>query len=94
MVRKSGVQRNWAPARKRDREPERAADLRQHRRLQQPSDDAEVDQYAGKGEHDRHQWQRQQRVEAGKSPEPESREHGEHEKLAVREVDNLHQPKN
>ena len=79
---------------KRDTEAERAADLRQHGRLQQSPDDAEVHQYAGKGEDNRHQWQRQQRVEAGKSPEPEGREHGEHEKLAVREVDNLHQPKN
>ena len=78
----------------RDTEAERAADLGQHRRLQQSPDDAEVHQYAGKGEHNRHQWQRQQWVEAGKRPEPECREHGEHEKLAVREVDDLHQPKN
>ncbi len=41
-----------------------------------------------------HQRKREKRVEADERPEPKCRKHGEHEKLAVREVDDLHQPKN
>src|SRR5271166_1757280 len=78
----------------RDTKAEGAADLREHRRLQQRADDAEVRQYARKGEEDCHHWQRQQRIEPAQSPEPEGREHGEHEKLAMGEVHDLHQPKN
>src|SRR5262249_60509114 len=78
----------------RDTEAERAADLGEHRRLQQLPDDAEVRQYAGKGEDNYHERQRQHRIEAGKSPEPERREHGEHEKLTMREIDDFHQPEN
>ena len=78
----------------RDPEAERAADLGEHGRLQQPSDDAEVRQYAGNREQNRYEWQRQHWIEAAKSPEPERREHGEHEKLTMREVDNFHQAKN
>src|SRR5215470_4896949 len=54
-VRKSGVQRNCA---QRDTEAERAADLGEHGRLQQLPDDAEVRQYAGKGEDNDHERQR------------------------------------
>ena len=51
-------------------------------------------QLAGNGEENRYEWQRQHWIKAPKSPEPERREHGEHEKLTMREVDNFHQAKN
>jgi hypothetical protein len=47
-----------------DTEAERAADLGEHGRLQQPPDDAEVRQYAGKGEDSYHERQRQHWIEA------------------------------
>ena len=78
----------------RDRQPERAAHLRQHRGLQQPADDPEMHEHAGGSEQRRHQRQRQERVEPGEGPEPECREHGEHEKFAMRKIDDLHEPKN
>src|SRR6266516_1986860 len=78
----------------RDPEAERAADVGEDRRLEKPPDDAEVRQYAGNGEQNRYEWKRQHWIEAAKSPEPERREHGEHQKLTMREVDNFHQPEN
>src|SRR5262249_15243220 len=78
----------------RDTKAERAADLGEHGRLQQPSDDAEVRQYAGKGEDNYHERKRHHRIEAAKTQNPDRREQGEKENLTMRKINDSHQPKN
>src|SRR6266481_1873399 len=92
MVRKSGVQRNWAPARSatpRPNVPQTWASMGAFNSRRMMPKCA-----AGNREQNRYEWQRQHWIEAAKSPEPERREHGEHEKLTMRGVDNFHQAKN
>ena len=74
------------------REPEGGEDLGQHRGVEDPADEAPVGRGPEREEQADGEGQRDERIEPPERPRPVAREHGDHQELAVGEVDDLHQP--